>query len=152
MFKKLTSYHKSDCELCAAHGSLMTSATTDITTSEMFLYLKRYKGTDAKLQKVSPAFKDYVKQVVQISSYIFQRKRSISSITQSVVSTALKHIPDTINLCPNMLPRVCLLIAKTIVLRNMKWKNADIKNQRKLSIKSSKKTNSVQKLKKISHC
>ncbi len=152
VFKKMISYHSNTCELCEVHGTLLTSATTEIQTSEMFLYLKRYKGTDAKLQKVSPAFKNFVKQVVQISSYVFQRKRSISSITKTVVLAAETYIPNSLGLCQNMFPRVCRLIARTIILRNMKWKNCELKDMRKSLVKGNKKTSSVQKLSKLNHC
>ncbi len=142
-------YHVSPCAICSGHGS-ETQSNNEVSQDEVFIYLKRYVGKEAKLYLTTPHFRDFVRHVIQIAAYCFQQCRDEEGITEKVVVTVRKCLQGLPHLCEPMKDRLVRLMARTKMTNLIKLHNSELKFKKKCSL-AEKNNQGGSKLKKLTH-
>ena len=149
LFKRLMGFHKNSCDKCSVHGSKLASSDKEVPSSQVYILLRRYQGTEASLYRCSQHFKEFVRHIIQIAAYCFQQKREKECLVRKVVCSVLEHLGNLPALCEPLQTRFIALAARTIILNKMRQKNSELRAGRKL--KRGRRDAVASKLQKLKH-
>ncbi len=153
-FRRLLKYHKHDCVTCSTHGSHLTAQTEQPQNLSLgFLYLKRYCTSEAKLYQCTDHFTSYVQGLIQIASRCFEDYMDVPGIISLAAQTGLHNLTNVPEFCSTkMHRRFAFLVARTIILNQLKWRNSENKTGKKVSKRQNRmQSKSQQKLGKLQH-
>ncbi len=152
-FRRLMSFHKTDCDTCGKFGGKITaSSESPCRVQDSFLYLKRYCTEEATLFKCSTHFNSFIQKVVQIATHCFDTYMEVPGIIGLASNTALHNLFGTPVFCSdNMKIRLVFLVCKTIILNKVKWHNNELRGEKRGKKRASAQNKAAQKLKKLSH-
>jgi hypothetical protein len=151
-FRKLLNYHKRTCDKCGMYGHIIDRAglTTNLEQNEIFLYFKLYDTTPCTLYKCSEYFVSLIRCVIQVAKYCFDKYVEQPGFVNMVKMSVLTHLSELPQLCTShMTTRLLSLVARTMLVYNIKWLNSTLRATKKFCAK--KKTKAVKKLEKLSH-
>ncbi len=150
-FRRLLHFHRDPCSTCSQHGTKFTKENVIIPSTQLFMCLKRYESDKATLYQCTEVFKIYSRRIVLLGKFCFAHIPDRKGIINLVTSTAMTHVKEAPKFCTaNIHRRFVKLIARTIILNHLRWKNAELKSRGKGKRKRTTDPVSM-KLSKLSH-
>ncbi len=149
-FRRLLNLHKEDCCLCNQHGWKVSTEVEVCSPTQLFLFLKRYTHSPAQsasLYQCNSEMKNFVWNVIQISEFCFKKHTHVKGIVQKIMLSCDKHVLASPALCSGMKSRFTSLIARVIVMYQVKWANNAMKEKKKEKCRFSKRGEKMKKLK-----
>ena len=136
--------HKTACDTCLKHGTKIVVTPDVCSPSELFLFLKRYEN--ASLYQCSHPMRSYIWCIIQISTYCFENFMDSEGIIAMIVATCLQRLANGPVLCQEMHRKFIQLVARVIVVYQVKWKNSNLKEARMEKGRHSKEKKKLAKL------
>ena len=118
---------------------------------QIFLFLKRYQGTPSSLYLCSDEFCQYIKYIVQISVYCFQNIMDQQGIISIIRLSVQNHHPGPPKICDQHVARFIMLVARTVVLYNVKWYNGELRASRRPKYAEARNSSTGKKLDLLRH-
>ena len=120
----------------------MSSLTTDIRSTSIFLWLKKFADEKSTLKMAKPEFVSYVKKCCLVLHFCFQHYLSERKIIASLLQNLEKYVPIPKYCSQAVGDKVAALIVRTLLFHKLKWINDTVRDTR---------SNGKAKLKKILH-
>ena len=148
-YKRLLGFHSDkDCIQCSKYAQKYSKDSLTDSVSHIFLYFKRFNTEKATLYDCKMEFVSYVRYILQICSFVFEKLPDAENIIEIVIQSCLKFSPSSLHLCSNqMIYRFTHVVARTILFYKVKWNNDKLRKKEP----KSKKSHAKKKVEKLSH-
>ncbi len=151
-FHRLLNFHQEECETCNKHGSNELMTTENVSGSSLFLFLKRYNTSNARLYKCSPLLLSYISCLTKIASHCFEKHMEKKGIVKLICTTAKKYLENVPALCSSAKSeKFASLVARTVIVYHLKWKNRQLSSSKKTQKRKTKHHPQAAKLSKLTH-